>query len=105
MLDLRLLIISLLFLPIILSPRLCASYFFPPTVTSTMVMVSLPKMSTTITASLRRPLGRHVLLVFVFIFNRSCFPTSNGWFSSQLHPRQFKRPSRLNDGRRQSEHF
>jgi hypothetical protein len=30
-------------------------YFFPPTLTSTIVIVSLPKMSTTLTASLRRP--------------------------------------------------
>ncbi len=30
-------------------------YFFPPTLTSTIVIVSLPKMSTTFTAILRRP--------------------------------------------------
>ena len=32
-------------------------YLFPPTLTATIVIVSLPKMSTTLTASLRRPGG------------------------------------------------
>ena len=50
-------------------------YFFPPffpTLTSTIVMVSLPKMSTTLTAILRRP-GRHSWKTLVSSSERSFF--------------------------------